>query len=218
MEPSTNQPPAGWYADPAGRHHYRYFDGSWTDRVSDNGRIATDPIRRRRRGPMLGALAAGVVVVVVVIAVVASQSSGGDGEAGSTGDVTGDFCADFPANYGPIDAAWATATTISHDLEATADRTHDADQLARGTALLRQLAEEAPNTTDSFGDPLRRVVGNWADFFSAAEDFAKTDDPGDVQRHQRLLDAVQAHTTESTPSLLKTMMFPDSGTALQRCG
>src|SRR5215475_15236986 len=36
--------PAGWYADPAGRHEKRYWDGTgWTAGVSDGGVAATDP-------------------------------------------------------------------------------------------------------------------------------------------------------------------------------
>lgn len=35
--------PAGWYTDPAGRHDYRYWDGTaWTAQVSDRGVTATD--------------------------------------------------------------------------------------------------------------------------------------------------------------------------------
>ena len=38
-------PTPGWNPDPAGRHEYRYWDGStWTDDVSDNGVTSTDPI------------------------------------------------------------------------------------------------------------------------------------------------------------------------------
>jgi len=41
MDP--NNPPR-WAADPTGRHQYRYWDGNdWTDQVSDNGVVATDP-------------------------------------------------------------------------------------------------------------------------------------------------------------------------------
>ena len=37
--------PAGWYADPAGRHEYRYWDGTyWTAGVADAGITATDPL------------------------------------------------------------------------------------------------------------------------------------------------------------------------------
>ncbi len=37
--------PAGWYADPAGRHEYRYWDGTyWTAGVADGGITATDPL------------------------------------------------------------------------------------------------------------------------------------------------------------------------------
>ena len=35
--------PASWYPDPAGRHQYRYWDGTaWTAHASDNGVVATD--------------------------------------------------------------------------------------------------------------------------------------------------------------------------------
>jgi Protein of unknown function (DUF2510) len=35
--------PAGWYADPYGRHQHRYFDGEkWTHDVSDSGTQSTD--------------------------------------------------------------------------------------------------------------------------------------------------------------------------------
>lgn len=38
------QNPPRWAADPTGRHQYRYWDGNdWTDQVSDNGVVATDP-------------------------------------------------------------------------------------------------------------------------------------------------------------------------------
>jgi uncharacterized protein YxjI len=36
--------PAGWYADPLGRHEVRYFDGQqWTEHVSSHGRASIDP-------------------------------------------------------------------------------------------------------------------------------------------------------------------------------
>lgn len=36
---------AGWKPDPAGRHQYRYWDGTaWTDQVSDDGAISSDPM------------------------------------------------------------------------------------------------------------------------------------------------------------------------------
>jgi uncharacterized membrane protein YhaH (DUF805 family) len=38
-------PPANWYADPSGRHQYRYFDGAqWTEHVADDGRVRLDPL------------------------------------------------------------------------------------------------------------------------------------------------------------------------------
>jgi uncharacterized protein YxjI len=43
---TSSQPPApaDWYADPFGRHEYRYFDGTnWTEQVSSHGRTSVDP-------------------------------------------------------------------------------------------------------------------------------------------------------------------------------
>ena len=41
----SEQHEANWYADPMGRHEFRYWDGSaWTDDVSSHGRQSTDPI------------------------------------------------------------------------------------------------------------------------------------------------------------------------------
>ena len=38
-------PTAGWYADPTQRHEYRYWTGSsWTEQVSDHGKVAADSI------------------------------------------------------------------------------------------------------------------------------------------------------------------------------
>ena len=42
-------PPADWYADPGGRHQYRYFDGiRWTDHVADDGRVQFDSLAAPR--------------------------------------------------------------------------------------------------------------------------------------------------------------------------
>ena len=46
-EPAAQAPvvPADWYADPMGRHQFRYWDGSsWTDHVADNGAASLDPL------------------------------------------------------------------------------------------------------------------------------------------------------------------------------
>src|SRR5262249_5452822 len=41
--------PPGWYPDPAGRHEYRYWDGSlWTDDVSSHGRQSTDALHGKQ--------------------------------------------------------------------------------------------------------------------------------------------------------------------------
>jgi len=44
--PSTTPAAAsGWYADPAGRHEQRYWDGSkWTEHVADAGVTGADPV------------------------------------------------------------------------------------------------------------------------------------------------------------------------------
>ena len=45
--------PAGWMADPTGRHELRYWDGTmWTSSVSDHGTLSDDPIRLKR-GPFV---------------------------------------------------------------------------------------------------------------------------------------------------------------------
>jgi uncharacterized protein YxjI len=43
---TSTQPPAraDWYADPFGRHEYRYYDGTtWTEHVSSHGKTSVDP-------------------------------------------------------------------------------------------------------------------------------------------------------------------------------
>jgi hypothetical protein len=43
--PPDAGPPAGWYPDPSGRHHYRFFTGhDWTADVVDNGTHSTEPL------------------------------------------------------------------------------------------------------------------------------------------------------------------------------
>jgi len=42
--PTAPGPPAGWFADPGGRHQHRYWDGAgWTEHVADAGVAALDP-------------------------------------------------------------------------------------------------------------------------------------------------------------------------------
>jgi len=43
--PKEHVVPEGWYADPAGRHEWRWFDGDdWTPHVSDHGELSTDDV------------------------------------------------------------------------------------------------------------------------------------------------------------------------------
>jgi uncharacterized RDD family membrane protein YckC len=42
--PPPETPPPGWFADPMGRHEYRYWEGArWSDQVSDAGQVRVDP-------------------------------------------------------------------------------------------------------------------------------------------------------------------------------
>lgn len=57
---STPPPPPAWRPDPAGRHQYRYWDGTaWTDHVSDNGATAVDPLRQGALDALDAALVVG---------------------------------------------------------------------------------------------------------------------------------------------------------------
>jgi actin-like ATPase involved in cell morphogenesis len=103
---------AGWQADPAGRHEYRYWNGSeWTDDVSDGGTTSTDPMPAAdpaasaapsptaAGAPFLSTPAAHrsrvpiVVATVVVVALLAGflvlKGGGGGGGASGLGTVTG---------------------------------------------------------------------------------------------------------------------------------
>lgn len=45
-EQSKPAGPAGWLADPTGRHQHRYWDGTdWTDDVADQGATSVDPFK-----------------------------------------------------------------------------------------------------------------------------------------------------------------------------
>jgi HEAT repeat protein len=46
----ASSPKADWYADPTGRHQYRYWDGvAWMDVVADEGQQSADPLRVESR-------------------------------------------------------------------------------------------------------------------------------------------------------------------------
>lgn len=48
-QPNAAPSPADWYADPTGRHEYRYWNGtSWTEHVSRGGVQAVDPLDTSR--------------------------------------------------------------------------------------------------------------------------------------------------------------------------
>lgn len=104
-QPGGGGPPIrepGWYADPLGRHQYRYWDGAnWSDHVADRGVASWDPMagpaapvppaygamgpaavagrpRRHRRKLWLG-LGLAVVLAAVAVAVFAFFASRVDG-------------------------------------------------------------------------------------------------------------------------------------------
>jgi len=62
---SDTSHPASWYPDPAGRHEYRWFDGTqWTDHVSSHGRQSVDPVSGPGRMPARDASAEKVAKVL----------------------------------------------------------------------------------------------------------------------------------------------------------
>ena len=86
-----------WQPDPTGRHQYRYFDdGTWTDQVSDDGVIGSDPYAAAAGGTVPPAaspaaangggggnktpLIIGGVVLLVLLAIGAFLVLGGDDE------------------------------------------------------------------------------------------------------------------------------------------
>jgi hypothetical protein len=51
QDATKGSPKPDWYADPTGRHEYRYWDGSaWTANVADSGRAVIDPLDEPGRG------------------------------------------------------------------------------------------------------------------------------------------------------------------------
>jgi len=88
---------SGWYADPTGRHKYRYWDGSrWSNQVSDGGTAGVDPVdvdeATAATPPAPGTQAPGTQPMAAVDrppAVEVSQRSGGSGLAGILGVLVG---------------------------------------------------------------------------------------------------------------------------------
>jgi hypothetical protein len=48
---TTTAPPAGWYADPSGRHRLRWFDGDWSRWATDTGPPIEDPLGPEKETP-----------------------------------------------------------------------------------------------------------------------------------------------------------------------
>ncbi|MGH9244137.1 MAG: DUF2510 domain-containing protein [Acidimicrobiales bacterium] len=96
--PSAKAP--GWYADPSGRHQFRFWDGAtWADTVADRGVASHDPVAgtpagyrqpyvgpwappitpKRGRGPLLAVLGVVVVIGLAAAGLLVFLDDGGDG-------------------------------------------------------------------------------------------------------------------------------------------
>ncbi len=72
--PPPQLPPAGWYADPAGRGGSRWWDGTaWAPDPPGPAPALIEPVRPRRRRPLLWGSAAAVLVVALVASVLATE-------------------------------------------------------------------------------------------------------------------------------------------------
>jgi hypothetical protein len=128
---------AGWYADPAGRHEWRYFDGHWTDQVVTRGVGSTqalpvastgspaawpaDGAPGRKRAKLWALTAAGAAAATVAVVLAVHPSQGGSS-----------FCADYAA-VGAI----TTNASLADGGVATVRKLADSFQ---------KLAVEAPAT------------------------------------------------------------------------
>jgi hypothetical protein len=156
----TNIHTPGWYGDPTGQHELRYFDGQWSDRVSDNGVVATSPIAaatsaakatpRLSRGKLI--VVAGVFAVGTAVAVFGVSVGGGSGTNVQA------FCRDY---------------------QTGSLKNVDYTDLAQTATYLSKLAAEAPAAARSdlrllASDVTAISNGNLASVDTAAADAAGT--------------------------------------------
>lgn len=73
---------AGWYADPTGRHEWRYWRPGWSDLSADGTEEVTDPLRPRWRRYVGLALLAQLVFVPVIGFVLVDRSDKLDSRVG----------------------------------------------------------------------------------------------------------------------------------------
>jgi hypothetical protein len=154
---------AGWYADPAGTHELRYFDGRWTDQVATAGVVSTQPhpvaspaawpadvpaappgdaaqSQARLKKFRLMALVLAIATAAVVTVVVATSS-------GSSSNPSA-FCKDYAylgaatsGNSGPLgDSDITTVTHIFQKLAGESPRAIGAD-----TALVSHFVTATVN-------------------------------------------------------------------------
>lgn len=120
-----------WQPDPFGRHEYRWYDGrTWTDQVSDQGVVATDPPVPAAPAPAPGGGAASgsntVPMVIAGLAVVALVAAalvyflGGDDEQAVVTDTTTTTAAETTTTEdGPDPAARLLLSRLLDDADLT---------------------------------------------------------------------------------------------------
>lgn len=156
----------GWYSDPTGMHQLRYFDGRWTDHVSNNGVHSVSPMppapsfvpaapinspapnRRNRRKvawTVAGVAAVGVVVIVVSVA---ATSSSGSGKTG--GSNLSSFCDDFSGTWSIVEGGVIAADTlvarVQTDPTYTQADTDETNRVTQGAQDAGVLANESPSS------------------------------------------------------------------------
>jgi hypothetical protein len=168
--------PAGWLADPTGRHQLRYWDGAvWTDHVADHGVAGYDPVyafgpsgpqvaaavrRRRSKRPLVIALVAvGAIVALVAAAAIFLSVIRGDG--------SGTFARELPDR----------GDTLVHPIEVPED----------SVVLLRVSSED-----DAFDpviglDASPETVDEYVDFFGGEAALPADEFPGTVPDDRQLM-------------------------------
>ncbi len=143
----------GWYPDPNGQHQFRYFNGVWTDQVSDNGVVSSAPIAAgppKKSKALLWWLGipAAILVVLIVIGAIADATDNGT----SNESTHQSFCEDFSGTWSDV-----VAGTISADVMITDAQNNpgekpyqtDIDNVNQGAQSASVLAREAPSAIKS---------------------------------------------------------------------
>jgi hypothetical protein len=211
--------PSGWYADPAGRHQSRYWDGvQWTDQVADQGIQAVDPLGPPpaggsggpppRKGPPmalivgLGALAA----VAVFVGLFLVLGRGEDG--GSTPSTTEQASDDGGDDGGDSDLDYGTRVEES---ELSAGEFESVTVELRAGDLLRvKVVPDDPDLDPQLGLAMAEEAYDedyWNDFpFGTGADFFSG---GDVPEDIELLYAIDVNLS-GEPEAIWEVAFTDA--------